>query len=374
MILLSVEGNEFISNDVEFFVFADQTLTYEEASTLVATVAIPGDPTGDNYFVGGIGNDTINGGPGNDTLDGAAGNDILRGDEGVDSLIGGTGNDTLFSGSSDNPADGGTMEGGTGDDIYYVDAANSTVTEAAGAGNDMIRTTVDVVLAAGSEVEEIRAANLAGTLGLNITGSDSANLIRGDAGNNVLDGRGGADTMYGYEGDDLYRIDDVNDTVIEVNGNDTVEASINLTLGSTWGVEVLRAIGGSGLTLQGNQFDNRIEGDGGADWLLGNAGNDTLVGGAGDDTLYGGPGNDALTGGAGSDIFTFSPSNGQDVVTDFTTGQDKLDLTQVAFAAFADVQNAMTEQADGLLIDLGGATVLLHNIAIADLTEADFIL
>ena len=294
MILLSVEGNEFISNDVEFFVFADQTLTYEEASTLVATVAIPGDPTGDNYFVGGIGNDTINGGPGNDTLDGAAGNDILRGDEGVDSLIGGTGNDTLFSGSSDNPADGGTMEGGTGDDIYYVDAANSTVTEAAGAGNDMIRTTVDVVLAAGSEVEEIRAANLAGTLGLNITGSDSANLIRGDAGNNVLDGRGGADTMYGYEGDDLYRIDDVNDTVIEVNGNDTVEASINLTLGSTWGVEVLRAIGGSGLTLQGNQFDNRIEGDGGADWLLGNAGNDTLVGGAGDDTLYGGTGTDTV--------------------------------------------------------------------------------
>lgn len=46
--------------------------------------------------------------------------------------------------------------------------------------------------------------------------------------------------------------------------------------------------------------------------------------------LIGGPGNNTLTGGDGNDIFLWQQGNsGRDVVTDFTPGTDRLDLSQL---------------------------------------------
>ena len=94
-------------------------------------------------MTGGPGNDTLNGGVGNDTLTGLGGNDILNGGAGADTMVGGAGND-----------------------IYFVDNAADVVNEAAGGGDDDILTKINYVLAAGTEVEGLRAN--AGATGLDV--------------------------------------------------------------------------------------------------------------------------------------------------------------------------------------------------------------
>ena len=58
--------------------------------------------------------------------------------------------------------------------------------------------------------------------------------------------------------------------------------------------------------------------------MYGGDGNDSLSGEAGADTLYGGTGTNTLTGGAGKDIFVYE--GGNDVITDYKAGEDKIKL------------------------------------------------
>jgi Ca2+-binding RTX toxin-like protein len=336
MILYTLNGTKIIKNDVEELVFSDRTLTYAQAAILDSAVPVAGDPAGDNNFTGTAGNDAISGFAGNDTISGLAGNDVLRGDEGVDSLLGGAGNDTLFSGSTDSATEGGSMAGGTGDDTYYVDAANSVVTEAAGEGTDTIRTSVSVSLAAGSEVEVIRVADQASTNALTLGGSDIGNQMRGNAGNNVFRGGGGDDTMYGYGGDDIYYVDSAGDRVFEYAGlgNDTILTSINLSLSSTQYIEVLAVDGSAGLTLTGNLRANAISGNAGNDWLIGGDGDDTLAGRGGDDTLFGGSGTDYVSFNL-STIDVTATAGGSGLILASVEGRDFI-KNDVEFFIFAD--------------------------------------
>ena len=70
-----------------------------------------------------------------DTLSGLGGDDTLYGNGGNDTLDGGAGNDTLIGGTGDD-----AMSGGLGNDTYVVDSLSDTVTEAANAGTDEVRT------------------------------------------------------------------------------------------------------------------------------------------------------------------------------------------------------------------------------------------
>jgi Ca2+-binding RTX toxin-like protein len=82
----------------------------------------------------------------------------------------------------------------------------------------------------------------------------------------------------------------------------------------------------------GNGAANTLNGDAGNDVLRGENGNDVLFGGAGSDTLIGGIGVDTLTGGTEADTFVFESLNNmgiatrRDVITDFQTGVDKIDM------------------------------------------------
>jgi Ca2+-binding RTX toxin-like protein len=95
-------------------------------------------------------------------------------------------------------------------------------------------------------------------------------------------------------------------------------------------------------TVSGTSEADTLNGAGGNDTLSGLAGNDTLDGGSGNDSLNGGEGNDRLiggagmdtmTGGAGSDVFVWTTaaesgsSTSRDLVTDFTPGVDKIDIS-----------------------------------------------
>ncbi|MGT2509460.1 DUF4214 domain-containing protein [Cupriavidus basilensis] len=119
-------------------------------------------------------------------------------------------------------------------------------------------------------------------------------------------------------------------TFIGSNQSDTVYASNS--------ADVLNGGGGNDY-IYGNGGDDTIDGGAGNDWLYGGEGKDTILGGAGDDFIAGGHGADLLTGGAGADTFYFNfgnnpdeagkstnPNAKQDVITDFTFGEDTMQI------------------------------------------------
>jgi len=81
-------------------------------------------------------------------------------------------------------------------------------------------------------------------------------------------------------------------------------------------------------TITGNSGNNSLNGADGNDSLVGGSGNDTLGGGSGNDSLGGGAGNDSLAGGAGVDRFMLDSLTGSDTIADFTTGSDKIVISQ----------------------------------------------
>jgi Ca2+-binding RTX toxin-like protein len=84
--------------------------------------------------------------------------------------------------------------------------------------------------------------------------------------------------------------------------------------------------------VDGGAGHDYVSGRAGNDILRGGAGNDTIDGGDGADALVGGAGLDTLTGGSGADLFSFatgdSPGGQHDRITDFTRGEDAIDLSR----------------------------------------------
>ena len=109
-----------------------------------------------------------------------------------------------------------------------------------------------------------------------LTGGPLADLLCGEAGDDRINGLGGADRLYGdfCPGATLALWTDKGRAAQAGQGNDVIK-------------------GGSG--------DDRLVGGGGNDRLSGGSGRDKLSGGAGKDTLAGGPGRNSYSGGAGKD-------------------------------------------------------------------------
>jgi serralysin len=184
----------------------------------------------------------------------------------------------------------------------------------------------------------------------NATGSAFADTLIGNALDNVLDGRGGADIMRGGLGNDTYIVDNVNDVVIEestlASEIDTVRASVSYTLSTN--VENLVLTGNANLNGSGNELDNVITGNAGSNTLVGGAGNDSLYGGAGNDRLEGGEGNDLLDGGAGIDTLIggqgddiYYVDNLRDVVIELEGAAEGHDLVRasVSYVLAANVED-----------------------------------
>ena len=86
-------------------------------------------------------------------------------------------------------------------------------------------------------------------------------------------------------------------------------------------------------------------------------------------------GDDTLTASIGSDTLVFANQIGNDVVHNFDTMHDKIDLIGFAgFASFADVQAHLGHDASGnAVITLGdGETITLNGVAAASLNAGDF--
>ncbi|WP_133126115.1 VWA domain-containing protein, partial [Vibrio sp. 10N.286.49.B3] len=109
----------------------------------------------------------------------------------------------------------------------------------------------------------------------------------------------------------------------------------------------------------GSSGDDKLDGGEGDDGLRGGTGDDVLIGGAGDDILIGGLGDDILTGGDDDNLFKWvdaSLDDGTDVITDFTDGEDKIDLSEL----LADTNsNDMNDLLANISVEVDGDNINL---------------
>uniref|UniRef100_UPI0011155933 beta strand repeat-containing protein n=1 Tax=Pseudomonas sp. KK4 TaxID=1855729 RepID=UPI0011155933 len=162
-----------------------------------------------------------------------------------------------------------------------------------------------------------------------LNAGDGNDILTAGTGNNELHGGAGNDLLYSGIGNDLLDGGIGNDTASYAHA--TAGVTVNLSVS---GPQNTGGAGTDTLTgienLVGSNFNDNLTGDNNSNIITGGLGNDVLNGGGGDDFLIGGLGNNTLTGGSGADTFQWLKGNsGHDVITDFTPGTDKLDLSQL---------------------------------------------
>ena len=257
----------------------------------------------------GVGNDVMNGGAGIDTVSYAsatsgvnvslslasiqntlgAGFDTLMNFE---NLTGSNFNDTLSGNAGSN-----VLNGGAGiDTVSYTNAG-------AGVTVSLSLTGAQNTLGAGFDT----LSNFE-----NLTGSNFNDTLLGNAGNNVLDGGAG------------------DDTVSYINSSAAVTVSL--------ATSAAQNTGGAGIDtlirverLIGSNFNDRLTGDGANNVLSGSSGADTLTGGGGADTLTGGAGVDRFRYEFASDS-AYSPNTlaVSDRITDFDRSiGERIDLSAI---------------------------------------------
>ena len=199
-----------------------------------------------------------------------------------------------------------------------------------------------------------------------LNGGSTADTLSGFGGNDTLNGGGGNDVLFGSSGADVLNGGSGFDFVAYFDGGSqgvTVNLATGRAVDAFGQLDTLSNIEGvSGTELRdivtGSNTAERINGRGGDDNLFGGGGADTMSGGGGNDVISGGEGADILTGSFGADIFRYSSvgdsttsSSGRDIITDFATGVDRIDVSSVD----ADVTVA-GNQAFDLIFGSGGFT------------------
>jgi len=301
---------------------------------------------------------TANLGTGNDTLrlSAAAAAMTVNGGDGTDTLV--------YSGAAAAAADTANITGfenvvmGAGvsfalatSNLTYAVAAGGTYTGLAAGGT--------VALTAGGTLTLANAALTGTTDAVTVTVGTAAATAPTDA--TIAAGTFDVVTVNG-----VARSDTLASTSAAINVSG---ATLNtITLNSSQGVAL--AGGGTALTtinasgVAGNFSSNAalsttagvsITTGAGNDVINGGALGDTLNGGAGNDTITGGTGADRMTGGAGADTFTIalntaaassSTAAAPDVISDFTSGTDKLNVGATSFLGnFTNIQQALAANA-----------------------------
>jgi Ca2+-binding RTX toxin-like protein len=328
---------------------SDSVYNFEAVGGSAFGDTLVGD-SGNNFFMGLEGADSIVGNGGFDTAsyqedtagvtvnlvtgaaaDGGGDTDTLEGIQAVigsafsDNILGSTDHDNLLMGM----AGADTLNGNGGEDTvsYLYDPAGVNVnlpdhTALDGWGyTDTISNFTSVI------------------------GSAHADTIVGDTGDNLIMGMAGADNLAGGSGDDTVSYAD-----------DAAGVNVDLSLGTAtdgWG---------DGDTLSG--FEH-VQGSGYNDTLTGDTGSNSLFGNAGDDLLSGGEGGDYLDGGDGFNTVSYENDAAgvfvnlaMGTATDGWGNMDYLDAIQgVIGSAYADTIIGSDEA--NLIMGLAGADSLV---------------
>lgn len=248
---------------------------------------------GDIHIIAGAGRDYIFSNDGNDTLDGGTGNDVIYGGNGNDTIIGGAGVDELY--------------GENGDDTFQLVAD--------------------------------------GTWGANADALYQGKILSND----IFDGGDGVDTLLGTSGNDVFVIDAYNGYT-DPNQIDQSIREYQLINN----IEIIRTGDGNDVVDLYSTFFTmgNVEIDGGN-------GDDFLYASTGDDRIIGGAGSDIMSGDVGADTFVYqnaSEGAADEVILDFQTGTDKLELSNILtgydgsnlanFVRFVDGADFTTVQID----------------------------
>lgn len=278
-----------------------------------------GGADGESEVIMGYGgNDKIFAGAGDDALYGGEGNDNLRGEEGNDLLVGGNGHDLLSGGQGIN-----IMYGGQGNDAYWVENIKDQLFEERNEGTDKVTSSVDWTLGDNFENLYLEDTYNVGTAKSG-TGNDLNNFIGGNELDNILSGMGGDDRIVGMEGDDF---------IFGGDGKDTLNGGV------------------------------------GTDTISGGAGKDKIFGDEGNDRIIGGVDTDYLTGGEGSDTFVFALGDGTDILYDFVSGEDFIEMQGMTLEHLT-----LRKYGSGTKVEYGdGDWVYAAKLDGEMLNEADFI-
>ena len=248
-----------------------------------------------------------------------------------------------------------------GDDTITIDAGPSSGTIGMGAGTDgvdfaAITESVNVTLGDGKDTfttsagvsDKITVGGQGGADTFTLTVAPTNSRFGGGQGKDTFTGTlGSKSTIVGGSEDDTINITGAASNFVNGQiGKDDIDyaAAANATVR-----------GGSEddtVTVTGDANAMFIAGDKGADALVDAAGDNTLTGGGGKDTLTGGGGKDTLIGGLGIDRFVQTDgatakisaetttaagiktgdtlTAAADVITDFKSGIDKLEMTSKA--------------------------------------------
>ncbi|MBR1647504.1 MAG: hypothetical protein IJ685_12120 [Selenomonadaceae bacterium] len=314
---------------------------------------------------------TITGGTGKDTLDGNSGDDILTGGNGADVFVYGTGNDTItdYGNGSDKVSLTAVAKsfGFVGDDfVFDFDNGSLTLTDAAdkkisvvgsvtkifsvegifnSAGTAVTVNAFTTDFTADSKVVTIDAGL---TSDATITGNSKANKVSLGDENIFVWAKGGNDTLYNFGTDDLISITGAvsdasvksGNTYLKIGSNKiTVKDSAQVTFADNDGTKIFD--GGiffdkyktsatlASATKNFTATDNVIE-------VTGNSKANKIISSTTGATLTGGKGND-----------TFISAGGNDFITDYGTGSDKISLSSSLERFSVTGSNVALELAEG---------------------------
>ena len=337
-------------------------------------------------------------------------------------ISGGAGADTIRTGAEDN-----TISGGAGGDFLDGGGGINTVSyqgSQQGVRVDLLNGVASGGDAAGDTLFNFQ--NITGSLYKDkLTGDNSANVLNGVLGDDVLVGNGGNDifTLFGGTitgadsqaklnggaGNDVFQLfslaPDVygsafspGSTIIGGGGFDTLElrnvgSSITFIASTVSGVERIVVkdgfnygltthnatvaagqtleVDGSGLTGSNKlNFNGSAENDG-SFVIYGGNGADILRGGALGDVLNGGARGDTLTGGAGADIFEYesnlnSSFSQRDSLVGFNAAEDKFRLNVAVTGVDATVSGNVSNASD--LATLLSGKLLAQHAILANIT------
>ncbi|RWI50097.1 MAG: hypothetical protein EOR16_31090 [Mesorhizobium sp.] len=357
-ILLKNTLNDDRGVGVDKVVFADGT-TWTRANIRVMLLDQAGT----------AGNDTIAGFNVADTLRGRGGDDALNGAAGDDSYIyvRGDGNDTITE----------SVNNGTNDQLVFTDVNASAVslvrngtdvtlviaesTPGAGDGGSvLLKNTLNddrgvgvdkVVFADGTTWTRanirVMLLDQAGTAGNDtIAGFNVADTLRGRGGDDALNGAAGDDSYIYVRGDgndtitesvnngtnDQLVFTDVNASAVSLvrNGTDVTLVIAESTPGAGNGGSVLlkntlnddRGVGVDKVVFADGTTWTRADMNAHISHVGGTSGNDTIIGTSAADDIRAGLGDDLLVGQSGSDSYTYTQSDGNDIINEITSGTD----------------------------------------------------